>query len=115
VLVRVRLHRNNSHNNQMMMAENMIMFLKKWSGILDENHVARIQLAKKSFDYFFKALFLFKFNIARKMLKLFDEVLSKDDRKIIFAKTKGSVFLFMVISFSDYFMKQVRRIMGCQP
>jgi len=110
ILVHVRLHKSNSHNNQMMMAENMIMFLKKWSGILDENHVGRIQLAKKSFDYFFKALFLFKFNTALKMLKLFDEVLSKNEREIIFAKTKGSAFLFMVFSLPEYFVKQMRRI-----
>jgi len=115
VLVRVRLHRNNSHNNQIMMAKNMIMFLKKWSGILDENHAARIQLAKKSFDYFFKALFLFKFKTALKMLKLFDEMLSEKEKEIIFTKTKGSTFLFMVFSFPDYFVKQMKRIIGCQP
>jgi len=113
VLVHVRLHRNNSHNNQIMMANNMIMFLKKWSAILDENHVGRIQLAKKSFDYFFKALFLFEFKTARKMLKLFDEILSENEKEIIFKKTKGSVFLFMVFSFPNYFVKQIRRIMGC--
>lgn len=112
VLVHVRLHKSNSHNNQLMMAKNMIMFLKKWSGILDKDSVGTIQLAKKSFDYFFKALFLFKFKTAQMMLKLYDEILSKNEQKIIFAKTKGSVFLFMVFSFPEYFVKQVKRIMG---
>lgn len=114
ILVHVRLHKSNSHNNQMMMAENMIMFLKKWSGILDENHVGRIQLAKKSFDYFFKALFLFKFKTALKMLQLFDEMLSEKEKEIIFAQTKGSAFLFMVFSLPEYFVKQMKRIIGCQ-
>ncbi|MGI6394070.1 MAG: glycosyltransferase family 2 protein [bacterium] len=111
VLVHVRLHQTNAHNNQLMMAENMIKLLKKWHHILEENHVGRKELAKKSFDYFFKAVFLFKFGLAAKILRLYGELLSKEERASIFKKTGGSVHCFALISLPSYVVKQMKRVL----
>ena len=113
-LVHVRVHDKNSHNDQVMMAENMIMFLKKWSGILDVGHPGRTQLARKSFDYFFKAVFMFKFVTACKLFKLYSVVLLREERSRIFNRTKGSVFLFALFCLPHYCIKQVRRVASCE-
>lgn len=110
VLVHVRMHDGNSHKDQLSMAENIILLLKKWHAVLDIHHHGRQLLAVKSFDYFFKALFMLKLKLACDILKKYRSVLTKDEHRKIFTETRGSVVLFMLLYFPAYVKKQVRRM-----
>jgi len=110
ILVHVRLHSTNAHNDQLMMTKNMIMLLKKWSSILDKDHPGRLQMAEKSLDYFFKAIFLFRLTEAFKILKLLQDMLLPEEKKVLFCEHRNSIKFFILLTTPKYIKKQIKRI-----